>query len=75
VRGIDHPALIASVRAALGDTKPAAIALDTLNRSLAGSESDARDMANRTIGEHHSAAENFRIRPHYPQLGIDESKT
>jgi hypothetical protein len=42
----DHPALIASVRAALGDTKPAAIALDTLNRSLAGSESDDRDMAN-----------------------------
>jgi hypothetical protein len=41
----DHPALIASVRAALGDTKPAAIAIDTLNRSLAGSESDDRDMA------------------------------
>jgi hypothetical protein len=42
----DHQALMASVRAALGDTKPAAIALDTLNRSLAGSESDDRDMAN-----------------------------
>jgi RecA-family ATPase len=35
----DHPALIASVRAALGDAKPAAIALDTLNRSMPGSES------------------------------------
>jgi hypothetical protein len=41
----EHPALIASIRAALGDTKPAAIALDTLNRSMPGSESDDRDMA------------------------------
>jgi AAA domain/Domain of unknown function (DUF6371) len=44
----DHAALIASIRATLGDTKPAApaaIAIDTLNRSLAGSESDDRDMA------------------------------
>ncbi len=41
----DHPALIASVRAALGDTRPAAICLDTLNRSLVGSESSDEDMA------------------------------
>jgi hypothetical protein len=40
----DHPALIASVLAALGDTKPAAIALDTLNRSMPGSESSDEDM-------------------------------
>src|ERR1700730_1255302 len=40
----DHPALIASVRAALGDTKPIAIALDTLNRSMPGSESSDEDM-------------------------------
>jgi hypothetical protein len=40
----DHPALIASVRAALGDTKPIAIALDTLNRSMPGSESNDEDM-------------------------------
>ena len=40
----DHPALIASVHAALGDTKPAAIALDTLNRSMPGSESSDEDM-------------------------------
>jgi hypothetical protein len=40
----DHPALIASVRAALGDTKPAAICLDTLNRSMPGSESSDEDM-------------------------------
>jgi hypothetical protein len=41
----DHGALITSIRAALGNTKPVSIALDTLNRSLAGSESDDRDMA------------------------------
>jgi AAA domain len=41
----DHSALIASVRAALGDTKPTAICLDTLNRSLVGSESSDEDMA------------------------------
>jgi AAA domain len=42
----DHAALIASIRAALGTVPLAAIAIDTLNRSLAGSESDDRDMAN-----------------------------
>jgi AAA domain len=41
----DHAALIASIRATLVDTKPAAVVIDTLNRSLAGSESDDRDMA------------------------------
>jgi hypothetical protein len=41
----DHPALIASIRATLGTGQPAAIVIDTLNRSLAGSESDDRDMA------------------------------
>jgi hypothetical protein len=40
----DHGALIASIRATLGDTKPAAIALDTLNRSMPGSESSDEDM-------------------------------
>jgi len=41
----DHAALVASIRASLGIVPPAAIAIDTLNRSLAGSESDDRDMA------------------------------
>jgi RecA-family ATPase len=41
----DHPALIASIRAALGTGQLAAVVIDTLNRSLAGSESDDRDMA------------------------------
>jgi hypothetical protein len=41
----DHPALIVAIRGALGETKPAAVVLDTLNRSLAGSESSDQDMA------------------------------
>jgi hypothetical protein len=40
----EHLSLIASVEAALGVTKPAAIALDTLNRSMPGSESSDEDM-------------------------------
>jgi len=41
----DHHNLIAAIRAQLGDAaKPAAVVLDTLNRSLVGSESDDKDM-------------------------------
>src|SRR5262249_9185437 len=38
-------ALIASIRAQLGSAKPGAIFIDTLNRSLVGSESKDEDMA------------------------------
>ena len=41
----DHAALVASIRSQLGDLTPVAVVIDTLNRSLAGSESDDRDMA------------------------------
>jgi RecA-family ATPase len=41
----DHHALIAAIRATIGTIPPAAVVIDTLNRSLAGSESDDRDMA------------------------------
>jgi RecA-family ATPase len=41
----DCDALITSIRAALDQTVPAAVVIDTLNRSIAGSESDDRDMA------------------------------
>ena len=42
----DHKLLIASIRAQLPEgAKPAAVCLDTLNRSLAGSESSDEDMA------------------------------
>jgi hypothetical protein len=41
----DHEALIASIKTVLGAALPAVVVIDTLNRSLAGSESDDRDMA------------------------------
>lgn len=41
----DHPALIASIRGRLGDVKPGVICLDTVNRSLTGSESSDEDMS------------------------------
>jgi hypothetical protein len=42
----DHPELIEAVKAALAGSMPVAIVLDTLNRSLAGSESNDTDMSN-----------------------------
>jgi AAA domain len=42
----DHAQLIEAVRATLGGTPPGAIGLDTLNRSLVGSESSDTDMSN-----------------------------
>jgi hypothetical protein len=41
----DHQALIKIIRDTLGDQPPAAVALDTLNRSMPGSESSDEDMS------------------------------
>lgn len=41
----DHRQFIATIRQFLADTSPAVIVIDTVNRSLAGSESDDRDMS------------------------------
>lgn len=41
----DHPALITSISGQIGSDKPVAVVLDTLNRSLEGSESSDQDMA------------------------------
>jgi hypothetical protein len=41
----DHPAFLTSLSKTLGGAAPSVIVIDTLNRSLAGSESDDRDMA------------------------------
>jgi AAA domain len=41
----DCTTLIAAIRATVGQAAPAAVVIDTLNRSIAGSESDDRDMA------------------------------
>jgi hypothetical protein len=71
-------ALIASVQAQLGDTRPGAVFIDTLNRSLVGSESNDEDMARylaaaRKIGEkfgcviaivHHCGIDGSRPRGH-----------
>ena len=40
----DHRALIASIREQIGPETPVSVTLDTLNRSLAGSESSDQDM-------------------------------
>jgi hypothetical protein len=41
----DHPDLIGCIRAQAKGNLPVAVVIDTLNRSLAGSESDDKDMA------------------------------
>ena len=41
----DHAALITTIRGKLGNTFPVLVCLDTLNRSLAGSESSDEDMS------------------------------
>ena len=40
----DHRALIAAIKGQLGDQKPVLVVLDTLNRSIEGSESNDEDM-------------------------------
>ena len=84
----DHPALIASVRAALGDTKPAAICLDTLNRSMPGSESSDEDMTSyvkagdalriafdcAVVIVHHCGYEGTRPRGHSSLMGAIDAQ-
>ena len=41
----DARALVADIHRQLGDQRPVAVVIDTLNRSLAGSESSDEDMA------------------------------
>lgn len=41
----EHAALVAAIRAQLGDVEPVLIVVDTLNRTLAGSESSDEDMS------------------------------
>ena len=41
----DHKELMEAIRRQLGTEKPVLVVLDTLNRSLRGSENDAKDMA------------------------------
>ncbi len=84
----DHAAFIASIRAALGTVPRAAIAIDTLNRSLVGSESDDRDMAAyikaadairdafncAVVIVHHCGHEGTRPRGHSSLLGAIDAQ-
>ena len=55
----DHQALAGSIRAELGTLAPACIVIDTVNRSLTGSESDDRDTRRPTISVTPSAVSSF----------------
>jgi hypothetical protein len=82
----DHQALIASIRAQTSN--PIAVVLDTLNRSIDGSESDDKDMgaylsAAEAIGNafncviiivHHCGVEGSRPRGHSSQTGTCETQ-
>jgi AAA domain len=84
----DHPALIAAIREALGDVSPAAIALDTVNRSLTGSESSDQDMSNyvraadalreafscAVVAIHHCGLDTSRPRGHTSLTGAADSQ-
>ncbi|MFK8251787.1 AAA family ATPase [Ancylobacter terrae] len=79
----EHSTLITDIRASLGELRPAVVAIDTLNRSLAGSESDDKDMPayiraagaiERAFGclvaiVHHSGLDGTRPRGHTSLLG------
>lgn len=79
----DHLALIAAIRDRLGDVDPAAIALDTVNRSLTGSESSDQDMSNyvraadalrdafscAVVAIHHCGLDTSRPRGHTSLVG------
>jgi hypothetical protein len=86
---IEAPKLIADIKAQLGDVKPGLIVLDTLNRSLVGSESKDEDMS-RYLGAadlvaeqlggavalvHHCGIDASRPRGHTSLTGSVECQT
>lgn len=84
----DAAALIADIKAQIGDVMPGAVFIDTLNRSLAGSESKDEDMgrylaaADRVASElscaviivHHCGIDATRPRGHTSLTGSVESQ-
>jgi hypothetical protein len=84
----DHQQLISSIRQQIGDQRPVAVVIDTLNRSLVGSESDDRDMAAYikaadAIGDafdcvvpivHHCGIEGTRPRGHTSLTGAAQAQ-
>ncbi len=84
----DHRALIAAIRAQTGTDVPALVIIDTLNRSLAGSESKDEDMAAyiraadtmreafncAVIVVHHSGVDATRPRGHTSLVGAADAQ-
>jgi hypothetical protein len=84
----DHAALISDIRNQAGDHLPVLIVLDTLNRSLRGSESDDRDMtayikaadalreafACAVLIVHHCGIDTTRPRGHTPLAGAVDAQ-
>ena len=84
----DHRALIAAIKRQLGEQKPVLIVLDTLNRSIEGSESNDEDMtkyigAADTIREafdcavlivHHCGVDGTRPRGHTSLTGAADAQ-
>jgi hypothetical protein len=84
----DHPALIMAIKRKLGNVSPSAITVDTLNRSLVGSESSDEDMAAyiRAAGAiieafdcaviviHHCGHNGERPRGHSSLLGAEDAE-
>ena len=84
----DHKQLIEDIRGQVGDVLPAAVVVDTLNRSMAGSESSDEDMgayvkAADTIREafkcaviiiHHSGIDDKRPRGHTSLTGAADAQ-
>ncbi|MGH6841382.1 MAG: AAA family ATPase, partial [Methylocella sp.] len=84
----DCEEFLASIRRVLGGANPAAVVIDTLNRSLAGSESDVRDMAAyiqaadairdalqcAVIVIHHCGREGTRPRGHSSLMGAADAQ-
>ena len=84
----DHEELIREIRGTLGATRPAAIVLDTLNRSLRGSENNDEDMSDyikasdalreafgcAVIIVHHCGTEGTRPRGHTSLTGAADAQ-
>jgi hypothetical protein len=84
----DHSALIDAIKAQLGDTPPVAVCLDTLNRSLRGSENKDEDMSGyiaacdaireafgcAVIVVHHCGVEGTRPRGHTSLMGAADAQ-
>ena len=70
----ERGALIADIKRQLGDIKPVAVFLDTLNRSLVGSESKDEDMAQYIAAAEELASAFSCVVPIVHHCGIDASR-